>query len=1023
MTLGSENHTHLQSTVAPPSLASALGGGIDIVPTTQWNDAIVYGDLFSEEAQKVLNSELVTGYSPRAPKVAGDKWTQKKFRLRDGLEALTRHPIQKSKEGAALFFNETELTGRVLTKNGEKQVFTYRGKAHAKSVTAFVIDIDGTDYIDRVRDRISEIGRFAVLYTTHSHARKASEDGDFFRVIMPLERPFLVDEHGGNPRAAAMNWLSRYVGFSKVLGIEDLDLSAAKFVQMMYMPRRSNAAAPFKHYVVAGRALSVHEMPVEENLPKFKAVRSTQRARQRDADAQRKEATLRDGFDVREWFDDCGDSFDLETFLDMIGWDIRNEHAGNGMTIMCPNHPEHSEPDDGSDTGGWCAPVDEEQKMLIMCHHDHCGDLCTWDFIRLLEERIEDGDAVLPDEFNNLSELLCDEMFYPEIDGKTISVNPADYGAVIDVPVAYLTTPKKVEDAFKGVSESGRSGEADYVALFAGVALAGNRSATIERLRQLLKNEGRFNANEVASLKKRGAALAKEKREEHAGQRKAEAAKAMEAASEGDTDLANPSWDIADPVGDTLQAALATLAKRWRPVSIGGKFRVLSAPDPDNLSQRKVAIETMSKADFETFHEDRQVRVGKQWINPAKAFVKNAPRLSAIEFAPPPVEVHPNVFNLYRGRQVSPREGSCEHLKAFIKHTVCRGREDQLRFVWLYLAHLVQRPGEKPQTAIVLRGMGGCGKSTFGLILERLAAPYSLTVAEEEHITGRFAGQHLATSLVAVCTEALFAGDPKVNGKIKSLVTSETVLVEPKGLPVIQMPSYTRFYFDSNNDRVVPIDGNGSERRYLVMEVNDDHMNDVEYFDPIYAELNGDGIAALAWELQNYDPAVDGMRWQDVRTAPDTPERRKMRWHSMRPVERALIRLIEDGGVTMKTESGQTFRYEFEAGQPIRLPQAELRRYLGTTMNRHEAKDGDIESLMKDLFGESVVDKSGVEHVTANVRRPNIECFEYIPGDASGDDWSRIVRKAVRCFEFPPVDLLRDVVVDRYNLNGAGDVE
>ncbi|MEO9971800.1 MAG: primase-helicase family protein [Roseibium sp.] len=912
------------------------------------------------------------------------------------------------------FFNETELTGRVLTTNGEKQVYTYRGKAHAKSVTAFVADIDGTDYIDRVRDRIIELGLFAILYTTHSHGRKVSEDGDYFRVIIFLERPFLVEEHGENPKQAAMQWLSRYMGFSKLLGVEELDLSAAKFVQMMYMPRRASAGAPFKHYVVAGRALSVDEMPVEENLPNFKATRSAVRARQRDGEAQRGNTTLQDGFDVKEWFDDCSEAFDLETFLDMIGWDIRNEHAGNGMTIMCPNHPEHSEPDDGADTGGWCAPADGAQQMLIMCHHDHCGDLCTWDFIRLIEEQIKDGDAVLPDEFNTLSELLCDEMLYPTIDGTTISVTPADYGAVIDVPVVYLTTPKKVEDAFKRVAENDSSGEADYVALFAGVAIAGNRSTAVARLRQLLKDEGRFNANEVASLKKRGADLAKEKRAEHAGQRAAEEAKAFEAAARDKTDLAHPSWDIADPLGGTVEEALATLAKRWRVVSIGGKFRLLCVPDPDNLDQRKVAIETMSKADFETFHEDRQVRLGKQWVNPAKSFVKNAPRLSAIEFSPPPVEIHENTYNLYRGRQVSPREGSCEHLKAFIRHTVCRDREDLFRFVWLYLAHLVQRPGEKPQTAIVLRGMGGCGKSTFGLILERLAAPYSLTIAEEEHVTGRFAGQHLATSLVAVCTEALFAGDPKVNGKIKSLVTSETIVVEPKGLPVIQMPSYTRFYFDSNNDRVVPIDGNGSERRYLVMKVNDDHMNDATYFDPIYAELNGDGIAALAWELQQYDPATDGIRWQDVRTAPNTPERRKMRWHSMRPVERALIRLIEDGGVTMKTESGQTFRYEFEAGKPIRLPQAELRRYLGTSMNRYEAKDGDIESLMKDLFGDTVLDEEGTEHLTVKVLRGTIECVEYIAGDGSGDDWSKITRKAIRCFEFPPVDVLRGVAAEKY---------
>ncbi|MCI5095235.1 MAG: DUF5906 domain-containing protein, partial [Rhodobacteraceae bacterium] len=267
------------------------------------------------------------------------------------------------------------------------------------------------------------------------------------------------------------------------------------------------------------------------------------------------------------------------------------------------------------------------------------------------------------------------------------------------------------------------------------------------------------------------------------------------------------------------------------------------------------------------------------------------------------------------------------------------------------------------------------------------------------------------------------AGDPKVNGKIKSLVTSDTVLVEPKGLPVVQMQSYTRFYFDSNNDRVVPIDGNGSERRYLVMEVNDDHKNDTAYFDPIYDELNGAGIAALAWELQHYDPQTDGLRWQDVRSAPDTPERRQMRWHSMRPVERALIRLIEDGGVTMKTESGQTFRYEFEEGEPIRLPQAELRRHLGSSINRHEAKEGDIESLMKDLFGETVLDDVGTEHVVVKKPRINIVCKEFISGEGTGDDWSDIIRRNIRIFEFPPVDTLRRAAKERFNLKGFGDVE
>ena len=111
-----------------------------------------------------------------------------------------------------------------------------------------------------------DLGFFGILYTTYSHAKKATPDGDYFRVIVPMDRLFLVSEHGGTVSKASQEWLARYVGFAKLLGIQDMDLSAAKFVQMMYLPRRASAGSAFKHYLVAGRALTIAEMPIDVGL-------------------------------------------------------------------------------------------------------------------------------------------------------------------------------------------------------------------------------------------------------------------------------------------------------------------------------------------------------------------------------------------------------------------------------------------------------------------------------------------------------------------------------------------------------------------------------------------------------------------------------------------------------------------------------------------------------------------------------------------------------------------------------------
>ena len=154
-----------------------------------------------------------------------------------------------------------------------------------------------------------------------------------------------------------------------------------------------------------------------------------------------------------------------------------------------------------TNTGCWCCPTDGYKQFLIYCHHDHCRELNTWDFICKIEERIEDGDAVLPDEYISLSEMLCDDLFYPEIDGQTICVHPTEYGATPNIEIPFLGSPKKVADAFQTVKSNVHAGDADFAALFAGVAKAGNKSAALKRLEQLFSEDGCFNKNEVSRLK------------------------------------------------------------------------------------------------------------------------------------------------------------------------------------------------------------------------------------------------------------------------------------------------------------------------------------------------------------------------------------------------------------------------------------------------------------------------------------------------------------------------------------------
>ena len=979
-------------------------------------DALIVGDLNSPEALEVLDSELVVGFSERAPRVAADKWVQKRITWREGLNGFARHPVQTAKEGSAVFFYDTALTGKKHSSSGETSVFAYRGKQHVNAVTAVAIDVDGTDTVDRVKERVIELGIFAIIYTTHSHYKKKTHGGDYFRVIIPLARSFRVADFGGDIACAARAWAAKYSGFVELLGINEVDKSAARFGQMMYLPRRRSADADYRHYVIAGRALKLEEMPETDVAQRVRSGKKSDGARQRDGATSRSNAILRDGFDVYAWFKDHGAAFDVEPFLETIGWDVRNYSAGEGLAVMCPNHLEHSEPDDGNDEAGWCCPTDGEQSFVFTCLHNHCEPLCTWDFIAKIEDRIEDGDAVLPDEYSSLSQVLCDPVFYPEIDGlEPPSISPEDYGAKYAPIIEPLKSPDQVQDAFDQLAQNTEAGDAHYIAVCAGVAIADNRRLAVKKLDDLLKGTAGYNGNEIASLKKRAQQLVAEQQAEVERIQQEEMSREAESAF-GAEDLAHESMDIADPLGDTLAEAMATLANRWQLVAVGGRYRVLIQPDTESQDLGGAKLQTMSREDFVSFHIDRKIKVEDQWINPAELFLSVAPRCSAIVFAPPPSDAPPNAYNIYRGRTHSAKQGDCSVLKDFVLDTVCSGRQDVFEWIWLWMAHMVQRPGEKPGTAIALRGKGRCGKSTFGLLLQKLAAPYALTLAHEENVTGRFANENLSTAVLAVCTEALFAGGPGVDGKIKSQVTSPTLMVEPKGLPATEMKVCTRFFFDSNSERVVPIGGDGSELRYLVMEISDEHMDDREYFEPIYDALDSDQIAALIWELEHYVPEEYGQSWADLRTAPLTPERQTMRWHSMRPVQRAMLKIFEEGAFELRLKSGISNRYVFQEGQPILIPQSELREYLQQIGSQHEANDSKPDKLMISLFGETITDKSGKTYATVSTLRPKISHLT-LEHSAGASGWTPIDRENIRCFQFPPVDVLQAEMKELYQLN------
>ena len=136
--------------------------------------------------------------------------------------------------------------------------------------------------------------------------------------------------------------------------------------------------------------------------------------------------------------------------------------------------------------------------------------------------------------------------------------------------------------------------------------------------------------------------------------------------------------------------------------------------------------------------------------------------------------------------------------------------------------------------------------------------------------------------------EGFWAGDKAAEGVIKGMITEDQILVEPKGKDAFAVKNHIRLIVASNNDWVVP--AGLEERRFLVLDVSDKHMQDRPYFDEIFAQMNNGGREAMLYDLLHHD--FSGV---DLRSIPRTEALMDQIASSMSPVRKFWYERLNRG--------------------------------------------------------------------------------------------------------------------------------
>ena len=265
-------------------------------------------------------------------------------------------------------------------------------------------------------------------------------------------------------------------------------------------------------------------------------------------------------------------------------------------------------------------------------------------------------------------------------------------------------------------------------------------------------------------------------------------------------------------------------------------------------------------------------------------------------------------LNTWKGWAIEPdARGSCALFLRHVREVVCNGNADHAAYVIGWLAHMIQRPEEKPGVALVLKGKKGTGKDTLVEYMARILGQRHVpTVAHSEHVTGRF-NARLESALLLHVQEGTWAGDRKAEGVLKFLVTSPYIEIERKGVDTFNLPSILRMFISSNEDWVVP--ASEDERRWAVFEVSNARRGDEPYFNALRYEMDGAGPGALLHYLRNYD--LSGF---NVRKAPETEGLRNQKLATLGNIEAWWFEVLNRGALLAQFDDGEAWA---NAGQSI----------------------------------------------------------------------------------------------------------
>ena len=277
------------------------------------------------------------------------------------------------------------------------------------------------------------------------------------------------------------------------------------------------------------------------------------------------------------------------------------------------------------------------------------------------------------------------------------------------------------------------------------------------------------------------------------------------------------------------------------------------------------------------------------FINKWIGFTHNIRRKDDVDIYPNSKDCQENIFNLWRPFAIElltkPYTRKQIELNFILNHIkiLCNHDENVYDYFIKWIAQMIQYPHIKTIMPTFISGEGA-GKGTLFKLFEKMLGNEKVfeTTNPSRDVWGDFNGMMCNCFLVNL-NELSKKDTIEAEGKIKGLITDNTLAINQKGIPQYKIKSYHRFITTTNKEE--PINSTNGDRRNLIIRSSDEKKGDYLYFEMIHKYLEDNDVIRTCYD---YFKGIEGMdKFKDI-SIPQTEYQTNLKELSKSPIEQWL---------------------------------------------------------------------------------------------------------------------------------------